>query len=59
MSNYKFFIFLFCLIFFTPTISSESREVTQSEINLQNAEYKTIQIRFATVDDVDNYNIYY
>ena len=56
--NY-FSVFFLILTFSIPSNSAQSIEVENSEISLENSGYKSIQIRFLTLIDVDNYNIYF
>ena len=42
-----------------PLSKSESVEVENSEVSLENSGYKSIQIRFLALDDVDKYNVYF
>ena len=56
--NY-FLVFFLLSTILIPSITSESVEVESSEVSLENSGYKSIQIRFLTLTDVDKYNVYY
>jgi len=51
--------FFLCILLFIPEAESESQQVEVMEISKDNSEYKSIQIRFSTLANVDKYNIYY
>ena len=56
--NY-FLVFFLLSTILIPSIISESVEVESSEVSPENSGYKSIQIRFLTLTDVDKYNVYY
>ena len=56
--NY-FLVFFLLSTILIPSITSESVEVESSEVSPENSGYKSIQIRFLTLTDVDKYNVYY
>ena len=56
--NY-FLVFFLLLTIIIPSSTSESSEVESSEVSPENSGYKSIQIRFLTLTDVDKYNVYF
>ena len=56
--NY-FLVFFLVLTILMPLSISESIEVENSEVSPENSGYKSIQIRFLALDDVDKYNVYF
>ena len=56
--NY-FLVFYLLSTILIPSITSESVEVENSEVSPENSGYKSIQIRFLTLTDVDKYNVYF
>ena len=59
MKTVNLFLSLLLLTVIIPSCSSESVEVQSSEISPENSGYKSIQIRFLTLTDVDKYNVYF
>ena len=56
--NY-FLVFFLIFTIFIPLSSSESVEVENSEVSPENSGYKSIQIRFLALNDVDKYHVYF
>ena len=56
--NY-FLVFFLVLTILMPLSISESIDVENSEVSPENSGYKSIQIRFLALDDVDKYNVYF
>ena len=56
--NY-FLVFFLIFTILIPLSTSESVEVENSEVSPENSGYKSIQIRFLALNDVDKYNVYF
>ena len=54
-----FLVFFLVSTILMPSSISESIEVENSEVSPENSGYKSIQIRFLALNDVDKYNVYF
>ena len=52
-------VFSLLLIILIPSSISESTEIETSEFNAENSGYKSLQIRFSAVQDIEKYNVYF
>ena len=52
-------VFSLLLIILIPSSISESTEIETSEVNAENSGYKSLQIRFSAVQDIEKYNVYF
>ena len=52
-------VFSLLLIILIPSTISESTEIETSEFDAENSGYKSLQIRFSAVQDIEKYNVYF